>query len=165
MIGEVNLASSFGANYPSGTIRRPSELRRPPLAYLAMSLSVAVEWFFLFWLAIHLVSVGGLPAIAAATATAVMWCIVLGFRAIGSRLLASLGAVARTALLSSSTTILFPLVLGTLADSEGLHLAFWLIPVASLLALGAVRLAGPLGPVRILLAPSGHTPHPEGEFA
>lgn len=200
-------------------------LRRPRMAFLAMSLSVAVEWSYLFWLATHLVSVGGLPRITAATATAVMWSAILVVRALGSRLLAHFGggpvltgsllltfaaavvlqradtvplamlaavlagaavanlypasislvvsgfplradhAVARTTLLSSSTTILFPLLLGRLADTEGLDVAFWLVPVVSLLALAAVRLAGPLRPTSILPAPSGHAPHSEGEFA
>lgn len=207
-----------------GRIGRAPELSRPRVAYLAMSLSVAVEWSFLFWLATHLVSVAGLPAITAATATGVMWSTVLVFRAIGSRLLASLGgapvltgslllsiaaavvlqrtdtvplamvaavlagasvaniypasislvvsgfphrvdhAVARTTLLSSSTTILFPLLLGRLADTAGLDVAFWLVPVASVLALGAIKLAGPLRPTRTLPAPSGLAPLPEGEF-
>ncbi len=199
-------------------------LRRPRMAFVAMSLSVAVEWSYLFWLATHLVSVGGLPRITAATATAVMWTAILVVRALGSRLLAHYGggpvltgsllltfvaavvlqradtvplamlaavlagaavanlypasislvvsgfphsadhAVARTTLLSSSTTILFPLLLGRLADTEGLDVAFWLVPVVSLLALVAVRLAGPLRPTSTLPASSGHAPLPEGEL-
>lgn len=200
------------------------ELRRPRVAYLAMALSVAVEWSFVFWLATHLVSVGGLAPVTAATATAVMWSSILVFRAVGSRLLASFGgapvltgsllvsivaaavlqqadtvpiamaaavlagaavgniypasislvvsgfphradhAVARTTLLSSSTTILFPLLLGWLADTAGLDVAFWLVPVAAVLALGAVRLAGPLRPTLKLPAVSGRLSLPEGEL-
>lgn len=199
-------------------------LRRPRMAYLAMCLSVAVEWSFLFWLATNLVSVGGLPAITAATATAVMWATILVLRAIGSRLLASFGggpvltgslivtiaaavvlqqaetvpramaaavlagaaianlypasialvvsgfphrtdhAMARTTLLSSSTLILFPLLLGWLADTEGLDVAFWLVPAAALLALAAVRLAGSSRPTLTLPASSGLASLNKGEI-
>ena len=199
-------------------------LRRPRMAFVAMSLSIAVEWSFLFWSATHLVSVGGLPAITAATATAVMWSAILVARALGSRLLAHFGggpvltssllltfaaavvlqradtvplamlaavlagaaaanlypasislvvsgfpqradhAVARATLLTSSTTIFFPLLLGWLADTKGLDVAFWLVPVTALLALGAVRLAGPPRPTPTLPAPTGNARLPKGEL-
>src|SRR5690606_27658441 len=53
------------------------------------------------------------------------------------------GVVARATLLSSGTSILFPLALGWLADAWGLSMAFWVVPATTLLALVAVRLAGP----------------------
>ena len=52
-------------------------------------------------------------------------------------------AVARASLLTSATSIAFPLLLGAVADAAGLQLAFMAVPVTALLALGAIRIAGP----------------------
>ncbi len=179
-------------------------LDRPGVSLVAMCLCVAVEWSFLFWLATHLVAVGGHTPQTAALVTAVMWGVILAARVLGTRLLPRRGGagvltgslllallaavvlsqaqtvwlavvaavlagaaaanlypasvafvvsgappgradavVARATLLSSGTSIVFPLLLGRLADAVGLSMAFWAVPVTALCALAAVRLAGP----------------------
>lgn len=51
--------------------------------------------------------------------------------------------VARATLLSSATTVVFPLLIGRLADLVGLESAFWLVPATAVCALLVVRLSGP----------------------
>lgn len=66
-------------------------------------------------------------------------------------------AVARASLLTSAAVILFPLVLGRLADAVGLRLAFVVVPVTALIALGTIRLAGPLPTAKPDVAASDQT--------
>lgn len=66
-------------------------------------------------------------------------------------------AVARASLLTSATSIAFPLTLGALADVAGLQLAFMAVPVTALLALGAIRIAGPAPTAKPNVAASDQT--------
>ncbi|MDM8085231.1 MFS transporter [Cellulomonas cellasea] len=66
-------------------------------------------------------------------------------------------AVARASLLTSATSIAFPLMLGALADVAGLQLAFMAVPVTALLALGAIRIAGPAPTAKPNVAASDQT--------
>lgn len=55
-------------------------------------------------------------------------------------------AVARAALITFGWVIVFPLILGVLADNFGLAAAFWVIPATSLVAAVVLFAAGPRAP-------------------
>ncbi|MCA0253135.1 MAG: MFS transporter [Actinobacteria bacterium] len=129
-------------------------LRRPWMAFVVMSLCVAVEWSFLFWLATYLVDAAGHTPESAAMVTAVMWGAVVVGRIAGTVLLPRFGA---TRVLTGSL-LLALVATATLLYAEHLGIAL----LAAVLC-GAA--SANLFPAAITFVVSGYGPRADAAVA